>query len=174
MEEYGNRQKSKGFTLIETSLVLAIAGLIMMAIFIILPSVQRNQRNAERREDISIFLNALKKYQTNNRGALPDGDAEGVSYSESSTGTGWPNFYSKYLGKDFIDPDSTDYRITSTKCDGNIGEVCVDRSGSEIDHTLYVAIGANCNDNKAVKVENPRRVAVVYKLEGPDAYCADS
>ena len=64
----GNR---KGFTIIETSLVLAIAGLILVMVFIALPALQRQQRDTKRKDDTMLFVQAIKKYQQNNRGALP-------------------------------------------------------------------------------------------------------
>ena len=37
----------KGFTIIEVALVLAVAGMIMLAVFIALPAVQRTERDSE-------------------------------------------------------------------------------------------------------------------------------
>ncbi|MDO4399218.1 MAG: prepilin-type N-terminal cleavage/methylation domain-containing protein, partial [Candidatus Saccharibacteria bacterium] len=67
----GELKKKTGFTIIEVSLVLAIAGLIFLMVFIALPQLQRQQRDSRRRDDILSFLETVKKYQTNNRGALP-------------------------------------------------------------------------------------------------------
>ena len=47
------KQKDEGFTIIEVVLVLAIAALIMLMVFIALPELQRNQRDTERKNDIS-------------------------------------------------------------------------------------------------------------------------
>ena len=66
------RDYNEGFTIIEVALVLAIAGLIFLMVFIALPAVQRTQRDAKRRDDIGTLLTAIQKYQSNNRGALPD------------------------------------------------------------------------------------------------------
>ena len=65
-------KRFKGFTLIEVALVLAIAGLIFMMVFITLPRVWANQRDAARRDDMMTFIQKLKDFQSNNnRGALP-------------------------------------------------------------------------------------------------------
>ena len=50
------RGDKKGFTIIEVSLVLAIAGLIFLMIFIALPALRRTQRDSARREDMMSFL----------------------------------------------------------------------------------------------------------------------
>ena len=57
----------KGFTIIEIVLVLAIAGLIFLAVFVALPNLQRSQRDAQRRRDLTqihanvVTLNAATK-----------------------------------------------------------------------------------------------------------------
>lgn len=46
-----NKHKlNKGFTIIEVVLVLAIAGLIFLAVFLALPALQRNQRDTQRKK----------------------------------------------------------------------------------------------------------------------------
>ena len=59
--------KEAGFTIIEVSLVLAIAGLIFLMVLIALPALQRSSRDTQRKEDISALVSAVKKYQSNNR-----------------------------------------------------------------------------------------------------------
>ncbi len=61
----------QGFTIIEVVLVLAIAGLIFLMVFIALPALQRNQRDAQRRQDMSRLKDAIERYKVNNRGQLP-------------------------------------------------------------------------------------------------------
>jgi prepilin-type N-terminal cleavage/methylation domain-containing protein len=41
-------KKADGFTIIEVMIVLAIAGLIMLVVFLAVPSLQRNSRNEPR------------------------------------------------------------------------------------------------------------------------------
>lgn len=65
------KQTSKGFTIIEVVLVLAIAGLIFLMVFIALPALQRNQRDTARKNDVSAVASAVSTYISNNRGTAP-------------------------------------------------------------------------------------------------------
>lgn len=61
----------KGFTIIEVVLVLAIAGLIFLMVFLAFPALQKNQRDAQRRQDAGQFISQLQSYRTDNKGRLP-------------------------------------------------------------------------------------------------------
>ncbi|PIZ62061.1 hypothetical protein COY17_03130 [Candidatus Saccharibacteria bacterium CG_4_10_14_0_2_um_filter_52_9] len=64
-------QSNQGFTIIEVMIVLAIAGLIMLIVFLAVPSLQRNSRNTQRKNDVGSLLSALSEYVSNNNGQLP-------------------------------------------------------------------------------------------------------
>ena len=92
----------KGFTVIEVALVIAIAGLIFLMVFVALPGLRALQRDTQRRENMTAFIEAIKKYQQNNRGALPTGTpttgyAEVRGVTESAADNIWQGFYNKYL-----------------------------------------------------------------------------
>ncbi len=61
----------EGFTIIEVLIVLAIAGLILLVVFLAVPALQRNSRNTQRKNDIGNTLSAFGEYTNNNAGALP-------------------------------------------------------------------------------------------------------
>ena len=65
------KNKKYGFTIIEVVLVLAIAGLIFLMVFIALPALQRSQRNAGYKNNLSLVASAVQQYKSNNRGNLP-------------------------------------------------------------------------------------------------------
>lgn len=65
-----NIKSTKGFTIIEVVLVLAIAALIFLMVFIALPALQRGQRDAGRKNDVSTVTSALQTYLSNNRGSF--------------------------------------------------------------------------------------------------------
>lgn len=56
-----NQNSKSGFTIIEVTLVLAIAGLIFMMVFFVLPVLQRNQRDAQRKNDAAIILSSVRQ-----------------------------------------------------------------------------------------------------------------
>lgn len=65
------KRKESGFTIIEVLIVLAIAGLIMVVVFLAVPSLQRSQRNNSRKTDANNVLSSISSYIGNNAGALP-------------------------------------------------------------------------------------------------------
>lgn len=173
------RNKLKGFTIIEVSLVLAIAGLIFLMIFIALPALQRQQRDTERKEDITALISAVKKFQTNNRGALPN---------DSSASTSWDKFVSDYLSDGFEDPSSgEEYELVVRSCgvnekdadcktDDSWQRVLKDDFNDSVGN-MYVIIQAKCAGDETkgvVSTLNFRKLAVLYKLEGGGVYCENS
>ncbi len=54
---------ASGFTIVETMIVLAIAGLILLLILEVIPSFDRSARNNERKQDVSTILNAVSQYE---------------------------------------------------------------------------------------------------------------
>ena len=163
----GDSETKKGFTIIEVSLVLAIAGLIFLMVFIALPALRASQRDTQRRESVALMIDALKKYQSNNRGALPSSD--------------WDDFEEKYLGNNFIDPNGMEYIIMPLSCDTQADVNCSDARTDNIynaafpnNYHMVVVTRATCNGSRAVGTSNPRRVAVLYMLERGGVYCANS
>lgn len=73
------QKRQEGFTIIEVLIVLAIAGLIMLIVFLAVPALQRNSRNTQRRSDISKVLGAVQEYSNNNNGQLPPDASTAVS-----------------------------------------------------------------------------------------------
>ncbi|HSW99820.1 MAG TPA: type II secretion system protein [Patescibacteria group bacterium] len=65
------RDQEKGFTIIEVLIVLAIAGLILLIVFLAVPALQRNSRNTQRKDDVSRIGSALQEFVNNNNGAIP-------------------------------------------------------------------------------------------------------
>lgn len=76
------KKKEEGFTIIEVLIVLAIAGLIMVIVFLAVPALQRNSRNTQRQNDASRSIAAINECTNNNNGnvtnCLPGGSAIGA------------------------------------------------------------------------------------------------
>ena len=180
-----------GFTIIEVVLVLAVAGLIFAMAFIAVPSLQRSQRDNDRRDDMLTFVSEVKRYQTSNRGNLPgSGDTlpKQVVWSSDWETTKpaantWAGFYNSYLGKMFIDPDGTNYRLSIVDC--NAKRVDANCEGGALtainalkastfsnnNHTMLVVARGKCVGDNIVGSSSPRNLAVMYHLEGSGVYC---
>lgn len=79
-------RRQKGFTIIEVLIVLAIAGLILLVVFLAVPALQRNARNTTRREDAGNLLSAVTEYIANNNGSLPGAQANMGSGNTATLG----------------------------------------------------------------------------------------
>lgn len=149
--------KQKGFTIIEVVLVLAIAGLIFLMVFIALPALQRNQRDTQRKNDLSRAQTAINNYQSNNRNALP---------------SDWATFATQYLraGNDtFTDPSGENYVFD----DLSVGQT-VPANFSDAQNRIYYTTAATCGNDGAVSSAGARKVALRMKLEGGGVACVNN
>lgn len=78
--------RQAGFTIVETLIVLAVAGLIALIVFEAIPSLTRNSRNSQRRQDVAAILQAVGHYEFNNSDNFPAGCGSGYG-SNCKTGT---------------------------------------------------------------------------------------
>lgn len=149
------KQKQKGFTIIEVVLVLAIAGLIFLMVFIALPALQRSQRDTQRKQDLSRAMTAITNYQSNNRGSLPNN---------------WAGFTTSYLqanGDSFNDPDGTSYTFTQNSQNGF--DPTTFTSGR-----VYYTTNASCNGESVSTGLGNSKIALQYKLEGGGTDCVNN
>ncbi len=148
----------KGFTIIEVVLVLAIAGLIFLMVFIALPALQRNQRDTQRKNDLSRVQSAINSYQANNRGNVPALGTASVAAS----------FISSYMtvgGDTFSDPSGTAYSFAA----GTVGTLPTGNS-----NVIYFFANAKCNGENTVAGTGASKVAISMKLEGGGVYCLNN
>ncbi|HTE57548.1 MAG TPA: prepilin-type N-terminal cleavage/methylation domain-containing protein [Verrucomicrobiae bacterium] len=61
-------KQKEGFTIIEVLIVLAIAGLIMLIVFLAVPALQRNSRNNARNNDASRLASSITECLSNHNG----------------------------------------------------------------------------------------------------------
>lgn len=85
-------KKEKGFTLIEIVLVLAIAGLLLVIVFLAVSGAQKSRRDTQRKTDLSRLAAALENYASNTNGAYPS----------SLSGTA----FAPYLPSNFESPET--------------------------------------------------------------------
>lgn len=180
-----DRGTRSGFTIIEVVLVLAIAGLIFLMVFIALPSLQRAQRDTQRRTDVGRVASSIQNYQTNNNGRLPKngsipayeptGDDDRVKMElYNSSNNSAASFIKNYMNgagaeyNEFNDPSGWAYGL-------RIDEFAGDQPTLDFnDHIIYMYKGARCNGELVEKSNNSRDYALVYKLEGASVYCTNN
>lgn len=64
-------KKEKGFTLIEIVLVLAIAGLLLVIVFLAVSGAQKSRRDSQRKNDLSRLSAQIENYASNTSGSYP-------------------------------------------------------------------------------------------------------
>ena len=158
-------KKEKGFTIIEVVLVLAIAGLIFLMVFIALPSLQKSQRDGQRRTDVARVVTKVTDYSNNNRGGIP---------TSLITQSGSPSrsFVQRYLGGTNATTSGTEYLdpVTGT------GYVFLTpgTSPTQVGQVGY-APGSICGTDGAFTSGSARQYALAIFLESSSApYCVDS
>ncbi len=75
MRKILQQRKESGFTIIEVLIVLAIAGLIMLIVFLAVPSLQRNSRNNARNQEASRVSAAITECLANRNGVVASCDS---------------------------------------------------------------------------------------------------
>jgi prepilin-type N-terminal cleavage/methylation domain-containing protein len=83
MKNVYKQKRQEGFTIIEVLIVLAIAALILLIVFLAVPSLQRNARNTQRKSDVANLGSAISNFEGNNSGALPT--AQGYDTGDQAT-----------------------------------------------------------------------------------------
>ena len=78
------KRKTEGFTIIEVLIVLAIAGLILLIVFLAVPALQRNSRNTQYRSEAARILGATQEFVNNNNGTLPAASGSGTAGSDAA------------------------------------------------------------------------------------------
>lgn len=137
-------KENRGFTIIEVLIVLAIAGLILLIVFLAVPALQRNSRNTAIRSDAGNILSGVNEFVSNNNGILPTGLACAADGTVTITGgAGTQQNTTK------VKPGTT--CAASTAFPGATG-------------TVNVALNNKCNGNTAVAASN-RSFAALFVVE---------
>ncbi|HSX01677.1 MAG TPA: type II secretion system protein [Candidatus Saccharimonas sp.] len=139
-------QREKGFTLIEIVLVLAIAGLLLVIVFLAVSGAQASRRDTQRKSDLGRLYGQLESYASNNSGTYP-------TTAQFSGAT-----FAAYLPSNFNDPTTgATYVLTGGATAGNItytigsGTTCDGAANANARvFTLRMQLeqGIACRDNK--------------------------
>lgn len=139
------KQRKEGFTIIEVLIVLAIAGLILLVVFLAVPALQRNSRNTQIKNAAASILGAVSEYQTNNNGASPtDVTVDDAGKVTVSGAAGTTSSEAKVQGG-YVVSDGTTMPSTTGQ--------------------LVVNLGHKCNGNDFSGTTTPRSYSVGYRIE---------
>lgn len=150
-------RKSEGFTIIEVMIVLAIAGLIMLIVFLAVPALQRNAHNTSIRNDVAGVLAAVNEYVNNNGGVNPTTVAVASNVATVSGGVG-TNPSTAKVGY-----------LTSGSWSTNTGTAVPANPG-----VIVVVQGVVCNATNTGSTTSgatSRNYAALFRLEGGAAQC---
>ena len=142
------KKRTEGFTIIEVLIVLAIAGLIMLIVFLAVPALQRNSANNGRRSEASRVATAANDFVTNSNGTNPVASADGTGDAKDikdAVGT------TKYITKVSVVTTAQNTGVTATD-------------------TARIVVGFKCNGVKADTV-SANSMAVQYGLEPATSAC---
>lgn len=153
LKKYRTERSSEGFTIIEVMIVLAIAGLILLIVFLAVPALQRNARNTQRNTDIGSLVGAFNEYVDNQNGTIPNANCTGATpcawLSNAKTGFygsgGWTaaNFVYTYSAAAQVVADPANVSNVSS---GNYS-------------------GCNAAGTASVAGSSSRNVAIVFDVE---------
>lgn len=156
------KRKASGFTIIEVMIVLAIAGLIMLIVFLAVPALQRNAHNTSIKNDVAGLLGAMNEYTNNNGGAVPAAQATVVSGTTATIGTSCTTAGSNCATAKLGFVTSADIQTTIPASAPAVGNV-------------VIITGATCNGNAPTTTGATTRNYVAYfQLEGGAIQCQAS
>lgn len=186
MKNLLRKQRASGFTIIEVMIVLAIAGLIMVIVFIAVPQLQRNQRDNARQNIANRIKAEMETYAGNNQGTYP--------FKPSCTATGcWNDFMNRYIdGKvkvldptlavDVIDDGTNGDKGSPTALAAANCEAIQGTGGANITKgQVHICKGAKCDGENiqattgGATTDDTRVYAIVIGLDRDGtSYCVDN
>jgi prepilin-type N-terminal cleavage/methylation domain-containing protein len=157
--KFKNTNQSKGFTIIETLIVLAIAATIFLVVFLAVTALYRSTRNTARKDDAAAMLAAIGDFASDNNGALPMSMAvtTAPTYALSSTVTGSVN----------VDLKLAHY--TAATFDTAAGGTTIASTANTTD-ILIVDENSTCNGSSAAVAGSTGAYAIIYTIESGSAY----
>jgi prepilin-type N-terminal cleavage/methylation domain-containing protein len=167
-------KRAEGFTIIEVMIVLAIAGLIMVIVFIAVPQLQRNQRDNARQSIANRTKAEIETYAGNNQGTYP--------FLNTCTGAGasaeWCDFITRYINSVPASLVCNNATVKVNVCDPTLGTNVI-TSALGVPAVVHVCYGAKCAGENLVASGTPtpssRTYAVVMGLDRDGSgYCLDN
>jgi len=151
------RNRKEGFTIIEVLIVLAIAGLILLIVFLAVPALQRNSRNTQIKDAAAAILGGVSEFQNNNGGANPTSATLSGTTLTLSDGS-----------------SSAEVKVQG----GYTVVMSSSMPGATETGKLAINIGHKCNGNNFASASVPRAVSVGFLVEtgtsGTQTQCVES
>jgi prepilin-type N-terminal cleavage/methylation domain-containing protein len=160
------QRKQDGFTIIEVMIVLAIAGLIMLIVFLAVPALNRSSHNTSIKNDVSGILGAVEEYANNNNGSVAtsahiDGSVVTIGGTADCSTSG---------------ANCATAKVSANTSDVSLKAVAdADLSSDPTLGTIQIITGAVCDGNKPTSEGAVARSVVAYfMLEGGAVQCQQS
>lgn len=150
------KRKESGFTIIEVLIVLAIAGLIMLVVFLAVPALQRNSRNTQYRNEASRLLDAYGEVSANNGGSVLAASSSGTAGSDAA------NVYNAANTKSI-----TSLTIATGGAAGTVPTTT---------DAALIRTGAKCTSATASGTGSTRQIAIMFLVEtsgGTQVQCVE-
>jgi prepilin-type N-terminal cleavage/methylation domain-containing protein len=159
------KKSDKGFTIIEVMIVLAIAGLIMLIVFLAIPALQRNSRNTQRKNDVAAILAAVNEFSNNNNGTLPNSAVAWTNANGTVTVNGAATTTPSEARVGY-------YNSGIGTANGNVSKVAagtVTAAGvlnTAAEDYVIISTGTECNAaGNASQAGSARSITAVYEIE---------
>lgn len=149
-------RKEQGFTIIEVLIVLAIAGLILLVVFLAVPALKRNSNNTAMKSDVQNLIGGITEFQANNDGKMPT----------SVSGTGDITISNGALTQTTKIRGATQVTFAIAAA-----TPVAPAAGTPSSGNIHVMIGQKCD-----LTASTRSVATYYNIElssGPSRLCQD-
>ena len=189
MKNLLTKKKVSGFTIIEVMIVLAIAGLIMVIVFIAVPQLQRNQRDNARQNIANRVKAEIETYAGNNQGRYPFLPGDGTGHINDFvtryifTGTGSNDCNAANIKVNTCDPTLAKNVMTGDGPETGLPQAMAgsfNTIASSISHgEFYIVFGAKCDGENLTASGNndpsTRTYAVLIGLDRDTTdYCVDN
>jgi prepilin-type N-terminal cleavage/methylation domain-containing protein len=157
----------RGFTIIEVMIVLAIAGLILLIVFLAVPALQRSARNTQRKNDAAAISAAIASFISNNGGTVPTSlgkDADTTTLDLCSAGGNATGGVAICTANSNLETAKMGYYTPGnvSMANGGAGNVTPAVTSS----TVVIETGEGCDaTNTKGGAASPRTAAVFYATE---------
>ncbi len=156
------KTKQKGFTIIEVMIVLAIAGLILLIVFLAIPALQRAQRNTGRKEDAGRIVTAVGNFISNDGGTLPN---TGTWSGSNGACVSILNDLGKLNQGTWTSSNCTTNNQGPNNFDLESGSVTAQNQTSGFEAILVVNATCTNGSSNSTTAGSPNQAALLYDLE---------